>query len=255
MGRLGIGDGTRVIAYDDQSGAIASRLWFLLRYFGHETGAILDGGIDAYTQAGHALETSLPEAPSASGAAFRPSPRPELVAERDVVASRSGTPGTLLLDARAPERYRGDVEPIDKRAGHIPSAVNAPFAGNLDAGRFLASETLRELYRALGPSTAGPASPPAMTCSRSPSRGTKRRSSIRARGASGLTTRTRRSRREDRPPSVRGRRREAERLSRLLLDGDDAALVVVHAGTKHSIFAQEIKHRASGSRERTGRTG
>jgi len=150
MGRLGIGDGTRVIAYDDQSGAIASRLWFLLRYFGHETGAILDGGIDAYTQAGHALETSLPEAPSASGAAFRPSPRPELVAERDVVASRLGTQGTLLLDARAPERYRGDVEPIDKRAGHIPSAVNAPFAGNLDAGRFLASEALRERYRALG---------------------------------------------------------------------------------------------------------
>ncbi len=154
MGRLGIGDATRVIAYDDQGGATAARLWFLLRYFGHETGAVLDGGLRAFLETGRLLETqgqpdAMPAAVSPM-AGFHAIPRPELVVEREAVARAVGSPDALLLDARAPERYRGDVEPIDPRAGHIPTAVNAPFSGNLADGRFLAEEALRERYRGLG---------------------------------------------------------------------------------------------------------
>jgi thiosulfate/3-mercaptopyruvate sulfurtransferase len=140
----GISDGTRVVAYDDQGGAIAARLWFLLRYFGHETGAVLDGGLPAWTASGGALSTEVPVPARGS---FTPLVRPELIAQREEVATLSGA---LLLDARAPERYRGDVEPIDPKAGHIPGAVNVPFAGNLAASRFLAPEPLKARYAALG---------------------------------------------------------------------------------------------------------
>jgi thiosulfate/3-mercaptopyruvate sulfurtransferase len=147
MERLGIGDETRVVAYDDQGGATAARLWFLLRYFGHETGAVLDGGIHAFTEAGNTLHTSPPQP---GPARFKARPRPELVVDREGVASRIGKPGALVLDARAPERYRGDLEPIDPRAGHIPSARNAPFAKNLDGGRFRPPAELEARYRGLG---------------------------------------------------------------------------------------------------------
>jgi thiosulfate/3-mercaptopyruvate sulfurtransferase len=147
MGRLGVGDTTRVVAYDDQGGATAARLWFLLRYFGHETGAVLDGGLSAYTQAGRPLETAVTTPPPAS---FHAIPRPELVLDRAAVAARVGQAGALLFDARAPERFRGEVEPIDPRAGHIPGAVNAPFAENLAGGAFLPPGDLATRYRALG---------------------------------------------------------------------------------------------------------
>ena len=150
MMRLGIGDETRVVAYDDQGGATAARLWFLLRYFGHETGAVLDGGVDAFREAGHALESAEPRPVPAS---FHARPRAELVLSRDDVAARIGQPRMLLLDARAPERYRGEVEPIDARAGHIPGAVNAPYAENLRGGSFLPDHALRARFRALGAET------------------------------------------------------------------------------------------------------
>jgi thiosulfate/3-mercaptopyruvate sulfurtransferase len=147
MQRLGIGDETRVIAYDDQGGATAARLWFLLRYFGHETGAVLDGGIEAWTRAGYSLETTSSNVPPST---FRAVRRPELVLDHAAVQARLGKQGMLLLDARGKERFRGDNEPIDPQAGHIPSAVSAPFAGNLDAGSFLSEPALYERYRALG---------------------------------------------------------------------------------------------------------
>jgi len=148
MARLGIGDATRVVAYDDQGGATAGRLWFLLRYFGHETGAVLDGGLATFVRTGHVLETATPGPFTSSP--FHPSPRPELLADRESVAACVGRPGALLLDARSGERYRGEVEPIDPRAGHIPSAVNAPFTENMEGGRFLPDEALARRYRALG---------------------------------------------------------------------------------------------------------
>jgi thiosulfate/3-mercaptopyruvate sulfurtransferase len=141
MERSGIGDGTRVVAYDDQGGAIAARLWFLLRYFGHDTGAVLDGGLATWTGP---LTAEVPAFPRAR---FTPKPRPELVVDRTRVALG----GALVLDARAPERYRGDLEPIDPKAGHVPGAVNAPFAGNFDsAGHFLPPEELRRRFAGLG---------------------------------------------------------------------------------------------------------
>jgi thiosulfate/3-mercaptopyruvate sulfurtransferase len=149
MARLGVGDGTRVVAYDDQGGAIAARLWFLLRYYGHDQASVLDGGIEAWTTAGLALTTDV-IAPSAS--LFHPRPRPELIIGRDGLQSALDG-GALLLDARAPERYRGDVEPVDPRAGHIPGADSAPFQENLAAGRFRDAAALRERYDALGAST------------------------------------------------------------------------------------------------------
>jgi thiosulfate/3-mercaptopyruvate sulfurtransferase len=152
--RLGIGDGTRVVAYDDMGGATAARLWFLLRYFGHETGAVLDGGIQAFVAAGNALDVVTPSYPRPEPP-FRPEPRPEMVLDKSGVVAWLARPGTRLLDARAPERYRGEVEPIDPRAGHIPGAVNAPFAGNLTEGRFLPPEALRARYAALGAEAAG----------------------------------------------------------------------------------------------------
>ncbi len=154
MGRLGIDDDTRVVAYDDQGGATAARLWFLLRYFGHETGAVLDGGIQAFAEAGHTLDTNVRSSrrPPAflTPQDFHPAPRPDLLLDRGAVLARIGRPATLLIDARAPERFRGDVEPVDPRAGHIPSAVNAPFAENVDRGRLLPEAALRERYQALG---------------------------------------------------------------------------------------------------------
>jgi thiosulfate/3-mercaptopyruvate sulfurtransferase len=149
MARLGIGDEARVIAYDDQGGATAARLWFLLRYFGHETGAVLDGGIDAFTAAGHTLATTVPT-DGTGGPPFVAHTRHGLAVGKDVVKATLHHAGALLLDARAPERYRGESEPVDPRAGHIPSAVNAPYAENLDAGRFRSADTLAERYRALG---------------------------------------------------------------------------------------------------------
>jgi thiosulfate/3-mercaptopyruvate sulfurtransferase len=149
MDRLGIGDDTRVVAYDDQSGAIAARLWFLLRYFGHETCAVLDGGIQTFVGAGHTLDAAAPPS-SRNPPRFHAVPRPELVVDKAAVETCVRTGGSLLLDARAAERFRGAVEPIDARAGHIPTAVNAPFAGNLEDGRFLAPEALHARYAALG---------------------------------------------------------------------------------------------------------
>jgi len=154
MARLGIDDDTRVVAYDDQGGATAARLWFLLRYFGHETGAVLDGGIQAFAEAGHTLDTNVRSSrrPPAflTPQDFHPSPRPELIVERDGVMARVGDAGALIVDARAAERYRGEIEPVDPRAGHIPSAASAPFSGNLAQGKLLPAAALRERYAALG---------------------------------------------------------------------------------------------------------
>ena len=145
MSRIGVGDATRVVAYDDMGGAVAARLWFLLRYFGHETAAVLDGGIQAW----QAEELPLVhEEPKVVPARFSARPRPELIVNRRAVADHAG----LVLDARQPQRYRGDLEPIDPRAGHIPRAKNAPFVSNLLTvmGPFLQPEKLRAQYGQLG---------------------------------------------------------------------------------------------------------
>ena len=148
LGARGIGDEHVVVAYDDAGGSIASRLWWLYRHFGRDGAcAVLDGGIGAWTDAGLPL-TTIP--PDVSAAQWTPGePVDDLVGTEAVAGLLDGP--TLLLDARAAERYRGETEPIDPRAGHIPGAVCAPFANNLGAdGRFLPSDQLRSRYEALG---------------------------------------------------------------------------------------------------------
>ena len=147
---LGIGNGTQVVAYDDANGSIAARLWWLLRWMGHDAVAVLDGGFKAWTAAGGALQSG-----AAEPAQTQPG-RQRFIAriDADSVVSTAGLepglrdPHTLLVDARAQERYAGTVEPIDPVAGHIPGAVNHPFTANLDAeGRFLPAAELKRRWR------------------------------------------------------------------------------------------------------------
>jgi thiosulfate/3-mercaptopyruvate sulfurtransferase len=148
MGAAGIGPGVRVVAYDDNSGGSAARLWYLLRAHGHDDVAVLDGGIAKWTAEGRPLST---EEPRVEAVRFAGRLRPGFVVTKDDMVR--GPPGRLVLDARAGERYRGEAEPIDPRAGHIPGARNAPWTGNLDAATppvFLSVEALRARYRSLG---------------------------------------------------------------------------------------------------------
>lgn len=139
MGAAGIGDDAVVVAYDDAGGASAGRLVWLLRMLGVEA-ALLDGGITHWSGA---LEEG-PVAPAPATFTPRPWP-PEALATIDDAAT-----APIVVDARAPERYSGDTEPVDPRAGHVPGAINLPFADNLTDGRFKAPEALRERFVAAG---------------------------------------------------------------------------------------------------------
>lgn len=145
LGRLGVSNGDTVVAYDDAGGAIASRLWWMLRWVGHDDVAVLDGGIQAWIAAGRALEAGTVRRPPT---VFEPGETTMPVAHRDDVAGRPES--IVLLDARARERFRGEIEPLDPVAGHIPGAVNAPHAENLDRGRFLPPPELAARYADLG---------------------------------------------------------------------------------------------------------
>ena len=150
MARAGIGAATHVIAYDDRGGATAARLWWLLRYFGHDKVALLDGGIAQWIAEGRPLETRIPQIPASS---FVARPQPEMVANKDAVNDLRRDPRALVLDVRVPERYRGEIEPIDPRAGHVPGARNAPIGENLQSAsdlRFRSPEELRARFENLG---------------------------------------------------------------------------------------------------------
>jgi thiosulfate/3-mercaptopyruvate sulfurtransferase len=140
--RAGIGAETMVIAYDEAAEGGAARLWWLLRHFGHERGAVLDGGLRGWREAGGPLEAGA-EQPA-------PGTFTALHQAGDTYESDALTGSLLLLDARAPERYRGEVEPIDAVAGHIPGAANLPFAELAPNGRFLAPGELRARFEAAG---------------------------------------------------------------------------------------------------------
>lgn len=149
LGAAGIGPGTRVVAYDDISGAVAARLWYVLRAHGHDDAAVLDGGIAKWQAEGRPLSTAEEAPPLA--AIFRARLHPDFVLDK--AAMTAAFRDRLVLDARAPERYRGETEPVDPRAGHIPGARSAPFTGNLTGGAvpvFLPPAALRARYCALG---------------------------------------------------------------------------------------------------------
>ena len=149
FGRLGISREVQVVAYDQDTGMYASRLWWLLRWLGHDAVAVLDGGFTRWLAQGR--PTSAGEETRAARE-FTGSPRSEMSVGADEVAKLLKNRGWRLVDARAPERYRGDTEPIDKVAGHIPGASNHFFKWNLDeGGAFRSPEELRHrLQAALG---------------------------------------------------------------------------------------------------------
>jgi len=148
VARLGITPATPVVVCDAQGGMFAARVWWMLRWIGHTAVTVLDGGLAAWTAAGGTLETG--EARSTMPAAAYPlSPEAgQRVITADALQAQLGR--VMLIDARAPERYRGDIEPLDPVAGHIPGALNRPFSANLGAdGRFHAPETLRAAFTPL----------------------------------------------------------------------------------------------------------
>jgi thiosulfate/3-mercaptopyruvate sulfurtransferase len=152
LGRLGIGSGVQVVAYDQDTGAYASRLWWLLRWMGHESAAVLDGGFARWIAEGRATHTGRQSRP---GRTFTGVPRPDMTVNADDVSRMLGSNETRLVDARAPERYRGELETIDKVAGHIPGARNHFYRGNLnEAGTFRSSGDLRDRWLAALSGTA-----------------------------------------------------------------------------------------------------
>jgi thiosulfate/3-mercaptopyruvate sulfurtransferase len=142
----GVSDASRVVVYGPADGFAAARAWWCLRYFGKADVSVLDGGYPAWVAAGRPVETAAPAVSPGSFTA-RPGSMPLLSASEAAELARTGT----LADARAGERYRGEVEPIDPVGGHIPGAVSVPTKDNLDAdGRFLPAEQLRARFEALG---------------------------------------------------------------------------------------------------------
>ena len=140
LGEIGIGPQTQVVIYDDAQGMIAGRLWWLLRWLGHEQVAVLDGGLQAWQAAGGALTTELPLLrPTTFTAKVR-----DTMVDADYVQAFLQTSRMHLVDARSPDRFRGENETIDPVGGHIPGAVNRFFRENLRAdGRFKPAAELR----------------------------------------------------------------------------------------------------------------
>ncbi len=149
FGRLGIGPGTQVVIYDQDGGMYASRMWWMLRYLGHDAAAVLDGGWAKWTREGRPTRSGDHQRPAA---VFTLQVRPEMRLYAADVEALVRDRSALLIDARAPERYEGQSEPLDRAAGHIAGAVNHFYKLNLaDDGTMLPVETLREkLEAALG---------------------------------------------------------------------------------------------------------
>lgn len=148
MSALGIGTDTRVVAYDNSGGVYASRLWWMLRWIGHGAVAVLDGGLGAWKAAGQPVTADVPPRPTPAALKARPS----LAATANYGQLRANidAPRWLVLDARAPDRFRGENETLDPQGGHIPGARNRLFRDNLQVdGRFKPAATLRAEFEAV----------------------------------------------------------------------------------------------------------
>ena len=145
--RLGIANGRQVVAYDQETGMFASRLWWLLRYMGHDAVAVLDGGWTKWVREGR--PTRAGEESIARGA-FTGHPREQMRLTVDDVAAKVADGSALLIDARSPDRFEGRTEPIDRVPGHIPGAVNHYYKQNMmPNGEMLSPETLRQQFAGL----------------------------------------------------------------------------------------------------------
>jgi thiosulfate/3-mercaptopyruvate sulfurtransferase len=157
MRRAGVSDERPVAVYDEDDATAAARAWWLLRYYGHGQVRVLEGGYRAWREAGLKVEQGGPPGPAAGTFTARPGHLPVLDAAGAGRLARAG----LLLDARAAERYRGETEPADPVAGHIPGAVSAPTAGNLTpGGRFRGPAELGARFAALGATAPAAGEPP-----------------------------------------------------------------------------------------------
>jgi thiosulfate/3-mercaptopyruvate sulfurtransferase len=144
FGRLGIDRDTQVVVYDQDTGLFASRLWWSLRYLGHDAVAVLDGGWTKWIREGRPTRSG-DEAPAP--AVFTPDPHPDWRVGVDEVAAQLGSQDVLLVDARGPERFEGRSEPVDRIAGHIPGATNHFYKWNVSPdGTMLAPQALREQF-------------------------------------------------------------------------------------------------------------
>jgi thiosulfate/3-mercaptopyruvate sulfurtransferase len=147
LGDWGIDNNSQVVVYDDASGAFAGRLWWLLRSLGHNHVAVLDGGYKHWQKFGLPVTTTLP---AIKPNFFRAYPVEKSALTALEIQNGLAQKAIFLIDARTPERYRGEQEPIDPVAGHIPGAVNRPFQLNLDNnGLFLSAEALQSQFKAL----------------------------------------------------------------------------------------------------------
>ncbi len=148
LGQQGVGAATQVVVYDRNGCNYCGRLWWMLKWCGHEAVAVLDGGLQAWQATGGAL-ASGPE-PAPAPAPFTLGPARASLVDAEAVAQGLGRPSQTVLDARATPRFRGEVEPLDPVAGHIPGALNRPFGANLGAdGRFKPAPVLRAEFEAL----------------------------------------------------------------------------------------------------------
>lgn len=149
----GIAEGTQVVVYDDQAGAIAARLWWLLHWMGHRRAAVLDGGLQAWSAHGGVLvegEETGAKLADAPVAGTPRQPNPGAIIETPALEQLVAAGGARLIDVRSAARYAGEEEPIDPVAGHVPGATNDPYTNNLDAqGRFLPADELRRHYQRL----------------------------------------------------------------------------------------------------------
>jgi thiosulfate/3-mercaptopyruvate sulfurtransferase len=144
FGRLGIAAGTQVAIYDQDAGSYASRLWWMLRYLGHDAAAVIDGGWAKWVREGRPARSGTESRPAA---AFRGRRHKEMRVPVDQVERMVGDPNVLLIDARAPERFEGASEPLDRTPGHIPGAVNHFYRRNVtDEGVMRSPEELRRQF-------------------------------------------------------------------------------------------------------------
>ena len=147
LGRQGLRSSDQVVAYDAGNGATASRLWWMLRWVGHDAVAVLDGGLAKWLAEEREVTAKVPSFPATD---YVGRLRPEMNAEVDSVERRLGAADMLLLDARAPARYLGEAEPIDPAAGHIPGARNRFNSENVAAGgAFKSARELKAEFRLL----------------------------------------------------------------------------------------------------------
>lgn len=147
LAALGIDNAKQVVAYDSSGGVYASRLWWMLRWVGHTKAAVLDGGFDAWVKSGQ-HETA--EVPVIKPATYNPNPNPQLAATSNEVAANLDHKKLRVIDARSPDRFRGENETLDPVAGHIPGAINRFFKNNLaENGAFKPAATLKTEFASI----------------------------------------------------------------------------------------------------------